>query len=84
MDTKLFRKNLLILFVYSACYRIWLSIIGNDYGAVVPLLLMAIGVGVHSVILLSFAIDRRSRDHALAAVAVALIGFGACTFEMPI
>jgi len=83
MNTRLLRKNLLILLAYSACYRIWLSMVGNDYEAILPLLLMAIGVGVHTVILVSYAIDRRSRDHALAALVVALIGFGACTLGLP-
>jgi hypothetical protein len=83
MDTRLLRKNLLILLGYSVVYRLLLLWEIPMVGVFEKAILMACAVFVQAVILLSSAIDERSGTRALAGLLVALVGYGACTLGVP-
>ncbi len=82
MDGRILRKHLLILLAYSVAYRGWIALTSGGYGAVLPLMLMAIGVGVH-VLMLFFQVvsvedPHIRRTNLVALLLVGLLGFGTC------
>lgn len=82
MDGRILRKHLLILLAYSVAFHGWVALTIGGYGAVLPLMLMAIGVGVH-VLLLFFEVVSAEDPHIrrtnlVALLLVGLLGFGTC------
>lgn len=86
MDGRVLRKHLLILLAYSVAFRVWVALTIGGYGAVLPLILMAIGVGVHVLILFFQVVSAEDthirRTNLVALLLVALLGFGTCVMVL--
>lgn len=86
LDGPILRKHLLILVAYSVAFRAWIALAIGGYGAILPLVLMAVGVGVH-VLMLFFGVVSSEDPHIrrtnlVALLLVALLGFGTCVMVL--
>lgn len=82
LDGPVLCKHLMVLVACSVVFRAWIALTIGGYGAILPLVLMAFGVGVHVLLLFCEVVSADDlhirRTNLVALPLVALLGFGTC------